>query len=326
MSECPVPAIARWSVSLLGAQSCQLVNSTQSWHVWVPCACDCKIVCVFAGSTVMSICKFCSIMKCPACPVAAIARWSVSLLGAQSCQFVSSTPSWHVWLPCGCDCKVVCVFTGSTVMSICQFYSIMTCLIALCLRLQGGLCLCWEHRHVNLLVLLNHDMSWVPCACDCKVVFVFAGCIAMSICKFYSITTWFECPVPAIARRSVSLLGAQSCQFVSSTRSWHVLSALSRRLQGVCVFAWYTVMSICKFYSIMTCLSALCLQLQGDLCHCRVQCHVNLLSSTQSWHVWVPCACNCKVVCVFAGSTVLSLSTCKFYSIMTCLSALCLWL
>ena len=203
-------------------------------------------------------------------------------------------------------------------MSIFKFYSIITCLIALYLRLQGGLCLCWEHSHVNLLVLLNHDMSWVPCACDCKVVFVFAGCIAMSVCKFYSITTWFECPVPAIARRSVSLLGAQSCQFISSTRSWHVLSALSLRLQGVCVFAWYTVMSICKFYSIMTCLSALCLQLQGDLCHCWVHSHVNLLSSTQSWHVWVPCACYCKIVCVFAGSTVMSI--CKFSSIMKCLA------
>ena len=118
MSECPVPAIARWSVSLLGAQSCQFVSSTQSWHVWVPCACDCKIVCVFAGSTVMSICKFCSIMKCLACPVPAIARWSVSLLGAQSCQFLSSTQSWHVWVYCACNC-------------------------------QGDLCLCWVHNHVN---------------------------------------------------------------------------------------------------------------------------------------------------------------------------------
>ena len=87
-------------------------------------------------------------------------------------------------------------------------------------------------------------MIWVPCACDCKLVCVFAWCTVMSICKF--------------------------------TRSWHVLSALSRRLQGVCVFAWYTVMSICKFYSIMTCLSALCLQLQGGLCLCWEHSLVNL--------------------------------------------------
>ena len=186
--ECPVPAIERWSVSLLGAQSCQFVSSTQSWHVWLTCACHCKMVCVFAGYTVMSICKFYSIMtclespvpaiarwsvsllgaqslckfysimKCLECPVPAIARWSVPLLGTQSCQFVTSTQSWHV-------------------------------LSALCLRLQAGLCLCWVHSHVNLQVLLNHDISWVPCACDCKLVCFFAGCKVMSICKFYSIMT-----------------------------------------------------------------------------------------------------------------------------------------
>ena len=176
----PVPAIARWSVTLLGAQSSQFVSSTQSWHVL-------SALCLRLQGGLW-IC------------------WEHS-------QFVSSTQSWHVWLPCACNCKVVCVFTGSKVMSICKFYSIMTCLIALCLRLQGGLCLYWEHSHVNLSVLLNHDMS--------------------------------DCPVPAIARWSVSLLGAQSCQFVSSTQSWHVLSAL-------------------------------CLRLQGGLCLCLVQSHVNL--------------------------------------------------
>ena len=143
-------ATVRWSVSLLGAKSCQFVSSTQSWHVWVPSACNCKVVCVFAGCTAMSICKFYSIMTMSECPVPAIARWSVSLLGAKSCQFVSSTQSWHVWVPCACNCKVVCVFAGSTVISICKFYSIMTCLSALCLQLQGGLCLCWEQSHVNL--------------------------------------------------------------------------------------------------------------------------------------------------------------------------------
>ena len=148
------------------------------------------------------------------CPVPAIAGWSVSLLGAQPCQFVSSTQSWHVFS-------------------------------ALCLRLQGGLCLCWVHSHVNLSVLPNHDMSWMPCACDCKVVCVFAWCTVVSICKFYSIMTWFECPVPAIARWSVSLLGAQSCQFLSSTQSWHVWLPCAWDCKLVCVFAGYTVMSIC---------------------------------------------------------------------------------
>ena len=224
----------------------------------------------------------------------------------------------------------------------------MTCLIALCLWLQGGLCLCWEHSHVNLLVLLNHDMSWVPCACDCKVVFVFAGCIAMSVCKFYSIMTWFECPVPATARWSVSLLGAQSCQFLSS---WVPLSALSLWLQGCLCLCWVHSHVNCKFYSIMTCLecpvpvtarlsvsllgaqpcqfasstqswhvlSALCLQ--GCLCLYWVHSHVNL-QVLLNHDFWVPCACDCKVVCVFTGSTVMSI--CKFYSIMTCLTALCL--
>ena len=303
---CPVNVIARWSVSLLGAQSCQLVSSTQSWHVWVPCACDCKIVCVFAGSTVMSIYKFCSIMKCPACPVAAIARWSVSLLGAQPCQFLSSTQSWHVWVYCACDCKVICVFAGCTVMSISKFYSIMTCpecpvpaiarwaesatqpwhvLSALCLRLQGALCLwlqgalclrlqgdlglCWVHSHVNLQVLLNHDMSWVPCACDFKMVWVFAACTVMSICKFYSIMT---CPC------------AWDCKVV-------------------CVFVGCTAMSICKFYSIMTCLECLPAIARWSVYLLGAQSN-QFISSVQPWHVWMPRACDCKVVCVLAGCTV----------------------
>ena len=206
----------------------------------------------------MSICKICSIMTCPECPVPAIARWAESAtqpwhvlsalclrlqgalclwlqgalclrlqgdLGAQSCQFASSTQSWHVLsalclrlqgglclcgctvmliskfysimtCPCACDCKVVCVFAGCTVMSIASSTQSWHVLSALSLWLQGCLCLCWVHSHVNLQVLLNHDMSWVPCACDCKVVCDFAGSTVMSVCKFYSIMTCLECPVP----------------------------------------------------------------------------------------------------------------------------------
>ena len=302
MSECPVPATARWSVSLWVHSH---VNFKFYSIITCPCACDCKVVCVFAGCIVMSICKFYSIMTCLECPEPVTARLSVSLLGAQPCQSASSTQSWHV-------------------------------LSALCLWLQGCLCLCWVHSHVNLQVLLNHDMSWVPCAvrlsvsllgaqpcqfasstqswhvwvpcaCDCKVVCVFAGSTVMSICKFYSIMTCPECPVPAIARWSVSLLGAQSCQFVSSTQSWHVWVPCACDCKIVCVFAGSTVMSICKFCSIMKCLAcpvpaiarwsvsllgaqscqfvssaqswnvllALCLRLQGGRCLCWVHSHVN---------------------------------------------------
>ena len=130
MSDCPVPAIARWSVSLLGTQSCQFVSSTQSWRLESPVPANARWSVSLLGA--QSICKFYSIMTCLECPEPAIVRWSVSLLGTQSCQFVSSTQSWHV-------------------------------LRALCLRLQAGLCLCWVHSHVNLQVLLNHDISWVPC-------------------------------------------------------------------------------------------------------------------------------------------------------------------
>ena len=153
MSECAVPVTARWSVSLLGAESCQFLCSTQSWHVWVPYE---KYDCLSLQGD-LCLCRVHShvnlqlLLNHDMCPVPAIARWSVSLLGAQSCQFVSSTQSWNIWVPCACDCKVVCVFAGSKVMSICKFYSIMTCPSTLSLQLQGGLCHCWVHSQVNLL-------------------------------------------------------------------------------------------------------------------------------------------------------------------------------
>ena len=75
------------------------------------------------------------------CPQPATAK-VVCVLGAKSCQFVSSIQSWPARVPWTCNCEVVCVFAGSTVMSICKFYSIMTCPSALCLRLQGGLFVC----------------------------------------------------------------------------------------------------------------------------------------------------------------------------------------
>ena len=352
---------------------------------WVPCKCDCKVICVFAGSTVMSICKFYSIitclsalclrlkvvcvfarctimsicnfysiMTCLGCPVNVIARWSVSLLGAQSCQFVRSAQSWHVlsalclqlqgglkvllnhgmsWVPCACDCKVPCacdckvpyvwdckviwVYAGCTVMSICKFYSIMTCLecpVPATARWSVSL---WVHSHVNFKF---YSIMTCPCACHCKVVCVFAGCAVMSICKFYSIMTCLECPEPVTARLSVSLLGAQPCQFASSTQSWHVLSALCLWLQGCLCLCW-----VHSHVNLQVLLNH-----DMSWVPCAVRLSVSLLgaqpcqfaSSTQSWHVWVPCACDCKVVCVFAGSTVMSV--CNFYSIMTCLSALCL--
>ena len=187
----------------------------------VPCACDCKVVCVFAGCTVMSICKFYPIMTCLECPVPAIARWSVSLLGAQSCQFVSSTQSLHVWVPCACDCRVVCVFVGCTAMSICKFYPIMTCLECPVPAIARWSVSLLGAQSCQFVSSTQSWHVWLPCACDCKVVCVFAWCTVVSICKFYSIMTCFQCLVPAIARWSVSLLGAQSCQFVSSTQSWH---------------------------------------------------------------------------------------------------------
>ena len=150
MSECTVPAIARWSVSLLGAQSSQFVSSTQSWHVWVPCACNCKVFCVFARCTIKSICNFYSIMTCLGCPVNVIARWSVSLLGAQSCQFVSSTQSWHVWVSCACNLRWSVSLLGAQSCQFVIFTQSWPVLGALWMWLQGDLCLCWVHSHVNL--------------------------------------------------------------------------------------------------------------------------------------------------------------------------------
>ena len=231
----------------------------------VLCACDCKVACVFAGCTAMSICKFYSTMTCLECPVPAIARWSVSLLGAQPCQFVSSTQSRH-------DLSALCLrMQGGLCFCLvhshvnCKFYSIMTCPECPQPATARGVCLCLVHSHVNLQVLLNHDV-WVPCACNCKVVCVFAGSTVLSICKFYSIMTCLSVLCLQLPRWSVSLLGAQSCQFLSFTQSWHIWVYCACDCKVICIFAGSTVMSICKFYSIMTCLSVLCLRLQGGLC------------------------------------------------------------